>query len=239
MIKPLLITSLCAFVAAAGFFSLAAASGVAHGNGDFWRNMEHWDFDNGDGPRVNGDGPTTTRTLAWPGGEKLEVAIGADVTYTQGPNAGIVATGPKGAVENLIVRDGELRFDRPMRHNGDLKVVMTAPDVKEFHLLGSHNLSIRDYKQDRLEVGLAGSGDVDVHGETQSFKLGIAGSGDVDAADLKVADAKVSIAGSGDATVGPTKNAEISIAGSGDVELTSHPDNLKSSVMGSGSVTTR
>lgn len=239
MIKPLLITSLCAFLAAAGFFSLAAASGVAHGQGDFWRNMEHWDFDSGDGRRVNGDGPLTTRTIPWPGGEKLEVAIGADVSYTQGPAASIVATGPKGAVDNLIVRDGELRFDRPMRHNGDLKIVMTAPDVKEFSLLGSHSLSINGYKQDRLDVALAGSGDVDVHGETRSFKLGIAGSGDVDAADLKVADAKVNIAGSGDAKVGPTNSAEISIAGSGDVELTSHPANLKSNVMGSGSVTTR
>ena len=239
MIKPLLITSLCAFLAAAGFFSLAAASGVAHGNGDFWRNLEHWDFDSGDGPRIEGGGPVTTRTLAWPGGETLEIAIGADVEYTQGSAASIVATGPKGAVDNLVVRDGELRFDRPMRHNGGLKVVMTAPDVKAFSLLGSHSLTIRGYQQDRLEIALAGSGDVDVHGETQSFKAAIAGSGDIDAADLKVADAKVNIAGSGDATVGPTNSAEISIAGSGDVELTSHPADLKSNVMGSGSVTTR
>lgn len=240
MIKPLLITSLCAFLAAAGFFSLAAASGVAHGNGEFWKNFDRIGDDDDDGMRVNGEGPTTTRTLTWTGGDKLEIQMGgADVQYTQGPVASIVATGAKGTVDNLIVEDGELKFDRRMRHRGDLKIVMTAPDVTHFAVMGSPNLTISNYQHDTLDVGVAGSGDVTVKGTAKSMKLSIAGSGDIDASELKLTDADINIAGSGNAKLSPTGAVEVSIAGSGDVELGSQPANLKSHVMGSGSVTTR
>lgn len=236
MIKPLLITSLCAFLAAAGFFSLAAASGVAHGDGAFWRNFDRMGDDD-DGMRVNGEGPTTSRTLTWTGGDKLEIAVSADVKYTQGPVASIVATGPKGTVDNLVVEDGEIKFDRRMRHRGDLKIVMTAPDVTQFAIMGSPNLTIENYRHDTLDVGVAGSGDVNIKGEAKSLKLSIAGSGDIDASDLKLTDAEVNIAGSGNAKLSPTGTVEVSIAGSGDVDLGSHPANVKSHVMGSGSVT--
>ncbi len=233
MIKPLLITSLCAFLAAAGFFSLAAASGVAHG-GNKWSNF---DFMSGD--RIEGDGPQTTKSIAWPGGDTLEVSIGADVRYVQGPNTGLVVTGRKSTVDNLTVSNGELRFVKNMRNRGDLDVVLTAPDVSRFKLNGSNSLTVDNYNQDTLELSVAGSGDADLNGTARSLTLSIAGSGDVDAEGLVLADAKVSIAGSGEAKVGPTQSADIHIAGSGDVELTSRPASLKSSVAGSGSVNTR
>jgi hypothetical protein len=232
MIKPLLITSLCAFLAAAGFFTLSAASAVAHGS-SFPGNISFM------GDRIEGEGPQTTKTIPWPGGDTLEVSLGADVRYVQGPNTGLVVTGRKTTVDNLEVSNGELRFIKPMNHRGDLDIVLTAPDVKTFKLRGSHSLIVDNYDQDTIDVSLAGSGDVDINGKARRLDLSIAGSGDVDAADLVLAEAKVKIAGSGDATVGPTQSAEISIAGSGDVELTSHPATMNSKVAGSGSITTR
>lgn len=235
MIKPLLITSLCAFLAAAGFFSLAVASGVAHGGNEFWRNFD--DFDSNDRrERISGDGPQTTRTLAWPGGDSLEISVRADVKYTQGPVGSLTVTGPKGAVEHLIVDDGELRFDRRMRDTGRLSIVMTAPDVKEFVLAGSQNLSIDGYQQDTLAVTIAGSGEMVVRGAAKTLELNIAGSGDVDASGLTLDDAEVNIAGSGDATIAPKLSADINIAGSGDVVLKSNPAKLETSIFGSGSV---
>jgi hypothetical protein len=230
MIKPLLITSLCAFLASAGFFTLAAASNVAHGN-----SMRNFDFMSGD--RIDGEGPQTSRTIPWPGGDLLEVSLGADVRYVQGPNTGLVAIGRKTTVDNLEVINGEVRFIKPMNNRGDLEIVLTAPDVTRFKLRGSHNLIVDFYDHDTMDVSLAGSGDVDLNGKARSLNLSIAGSGDVDAANLVLTDATVSIAGSGDATIGPTQSADISIAGSGDVELTSHPVTVKSRVAGSGSIT--
>jgi hypothetical protein len=235
MIKPLLITSLCAFLAAAGFFSLAVASGVAHGGNDFWRNFEDFDSDNR-GPRVSGDGPQTTRTLIWPGGDTLVIAVRADVKYTQGPVGSLTVTGSKGAVDHLIVDDGELKFDRRMRDTGRLSIVMTAPDVKEFVMAGSQNLSIDGYNQDKLTAVIAGSGEMVVRGAAKTLELNIAGSGDVDAGGLTLDDAEINIAGSGDATIAPRLSAEVNIAGSGDVLLKSNPPKLETAIFGSGSV---
>lgn len=232
MIKPLLITSLCAFLASAGFFTLAAASNVAHGN-----SMRNFDFMSGD--RIDGEGPQTARTIPWPGGDTLDVSIGADVRYVQGPNAGVIVTGRKTTVDNIEVANGEIRFIKPMNHRGDVDIVLTAPDVTRFKLRGSHSLTVDFYDHDTIDVSLAGSGDVDLNGKARRLDLSIAGSGDVDAEDLVLTEAKVSIAGSGDATVGPTQSAEISIAGSGDVDLINHPVNVQSRVAGSGSITTR
>lgn len=238
MIKPLLITSLCAFLAAVGFFSLAAASAVAHGDSTFWQNLEHWDS-NSAGPGLRGGGPQTVRTLTWPGGDTLEVAIGADVIYTQGPVASVTVTGPKTTVDHMVFRNGRLMLDTPIRDTGDVNVVMTAPGVKKFVLAGSQNLTIAGYRQDSLDATLAGSGDLNISGAADRLKINIAGSGDVDAAALTVKDASVNIAGSGDATIAPTASVDVNIAGSGDVELTTHPANVKSSVFGSGSVILR
>lgn len=230
MIKPLLITSLCAFLAAAGFFSLSAASAVAHGS----RFPDNISFG---GDRGDSDGPQTTRTIPWPGGDTLEVSIGADVQYTQGPVASLTVTGGKDVVDNVVVENGEIRFSRSIRNHDDVRVVMTAPDVKRFKLHGSHSLTVDNYDQDTIDVSLAGSGDIDLNGKARSLKLDIAGSGDVDAADLVLSDATVSIAGSGDAKLAPSQTADISIAGSGDVDLTGHTATVKSRVAGSGSIT--
>lgn len=237
MIKPLLITSLCAFLAAAGFFSLAAASGVAHGGGNFWQNLDNLSVRPDEDRRDRRDGPVVTRTIPWTGGDTLEVSLGADVQYTQGPVANLTVTGGKSAVDNVMVSNGEIRFSRSMQNHRDVRIVMTAPDVTKFKLRGSHSLVVDNYDQDTMEVSLAGSGDIDLNGKARRLDLSIAGSGDVDAADLALSDATVSIAGSGDAKLAPTQTVDISIAGSGDVELTSHPATVKSRVAGSGSIT--
>jgi hypothetical protein len=210
-----------AVLAAAGLLALAAASGAAYGAGK------------------PGDGPQTTRTIPWPGGDTLGVSVGADVRYTQGPNTGLVATGRKATVDNLVIVNGNVRFARWMPNSGDLVLVLTAPDVRRFKLAGSNSLSVNRYDQESLELSISGSGDADLNGKTRRVDLSISGSGEIDAAGLAAADAKINISGSGDAKVGPTQSADINISGSGDVELTSSPAKLNSKVSGSGSVKTR
>lgn len=210
-----------AVLAAAGLIAMAAVSGAAYGAG-------------------NGNGPQTTRTLPWPGGDTLGVSVGsAKVRYTQGPNRGLVASGRTATIDNLEIVNGNVRFKRWMRNSGDVVLVLTAPDVRRFKLGGSNSLTVDRYDQDSLEVSISGSGDADLNGKTRRVDLSISGSGEVDAADLAVADARIRISGSGEAKVGPTQSADITISGSGEIELTSSPAKLNSRVSGSGKVTTR
>ena len=217
-----LLASRSAVLAAAGLLAMAAASGAAYGAGK------------------QGNGPQATRTIPWPGGDTLGVSVGsAKVRYTQGPNRGLVATGRKATVDNLVIVNGNVRFARRMLNSGDLVLVLTAPDVRRFSLAGSNSLSVDRYDQDSLKLSISGSGDADLNGKARMVDLSISGSGEIDAADLAVADAKINISGSGEAKVGPTQSADVRISGSGDVELTSSPAKLNSRVSGSGKVTTR
>lgn len=182
-------------------------------------------------------GPQGTRELAWTGGDTLDVDMPAEITYTQAPGAGkLTITGPQGALDNLEIEDGHLRYAHGRQHGTELTIVMTAPAVTRFDLSSSGKLEIRDYKQDKLSLDLSGNAEVSAKGETRSLALSIDGSGDTDLTDLKLADAAVDIQGSGQATLAPTGSANINISGSGDVTLLTRPAKLESDVSGSGSI---
>lgn len=237
-------------IAVAGFFvallSLAGAAGL--GGADiarngwkipaFWNNEDNWrDSDNGS---VSWDGPTTTRDLTWDGDEQFEISVPAYITYTQGPVAKLTVEGPKEAVDRVVMEGGHLRFDthrgyRNSRGNR-FKVTLTAPTVTQFRLEGSEHLSIIDYKQDELEVHIAGAGNVTAKGEARHVELHVAGSGDADLGGVKADEVKVSIAGSGNATVAPKNSVEIHVAGAGDITLLTRPPNVEQHIAGSGHI---
>lgn len=199
--------------------------------------------------------PEVTRTLAWSGGDQLSLMMPGQVVYRQGDEAGVTVTGPRGMVERVRLREGRLSledYDEDEEERGylrwsrngirawsatdALKVVVTAPSVSRFDTGANGDLMIRDYDQARLEVTINGSGDVRARGRTEALALTINGSGDADLEDLVVADARVSVAGRGDARVGPTGRAEVEVSGRGDVTLTRSPAQLEQSVTGWGEV---
>jgi hypothetical protein len=240
MTRPLLITAACGYIVAIVCFAAAFSLGGGQWAPWTWRDGQgfdawDWDFD-GRGPAVSGGGPETTRVLAWPGGSELTVNVPAEVVYTQGPEARLTVIGPRGAVEQLTIEDGRLRFQHRVHRAGRLRVAMTAPDVDSFILNGTQRLRIEGFKHDRLEVRLAGSGDVEARGEAHTVELTIAGSGDVDLSGVTADEAEVTILGSGDAVVSPRNRAEVDIAGSGDVTLTTRPAMLDTDIRGSGRV---
>lgn len=92
----------------------------------------------------------------------------------------------------------------------------------------------------RLKASLAGSGDMNVASLTGPLEVNIAGSGDVAVTGGAVADADISIAGSGGVQIdAPVQRLEVSIAGSGDVTVEGAAASLKASIMGSGDVSVR
>lgn len=84
---------------------------------------------------------------------------------------------------------------------------------------------------------LAGSGKLKLRGETAKLKVDIAGSGDYESPELKSEDAKIAIAGSGNAHVYASMKLDVEIAGSGDVYygMTTNPA-ISTSIVGSGSL---
>jgi len=250
MIRVLIIIAVAGFVLATACFGIAAALGgrdiVKNGwsfNGANW--IIDWDDDDA-GARW--DGPTTTRDVTWAGAESIELDVPADVTFTQAPVAKLAITGPKGAVDSVVVEGGRIRFadgdgfsgvtigGRHHRHGRRLQIAIAAPNAHAFALNGSQTLSINGFKQDVLMLDIAGSGRVTARGEAKSVDVGLAGSGEIDLTELGVDDAKVDIAGSGETTLGPRQSADIVISGSGDVTLLTSPAKVSTDISGSGAV---
>lgn len=243
-------------IAVAGFLvsvvSLSAA--VAIGGPDFFTDSvwEHWadggpwrwgwdsdDWADRHRRRDRDSGPQTTRDLAWNGSDTLSIEVPADVRYTQAPGPGkITITGPEREVADIEVEDGHIHDVRHGHHHrwGDLTVVVSAPSVSRFTLASDGTLSIDGYKQEKLNLDIAGSAKVTAKGEAKGVELSIAGAGVADLSDLRVSDADVTVDGSGETTLGPTGAANIDISGSGDVTLLNHPSKLETNVSGSGSI---
>jgi hypothetical protein len=248
MTRTLALIAAASFVLAVGCLSSAAVlgwHGIAHHHwGPFWThdwNVEVRD-DNGKDVWIRNhgdtaDGAQTTREIAWNGGDRLDVDIGADVTYTQGPGpAKLVITGPAEAVNAVQLSGSHLEFTDDNDLAEPLKVTMTAPAVKSFAINGSGSLAINGYDQDELDLDVSGSGNVTAHGKAKSLKLDISGSGDVDASGLAAASADADISGSGKASIAPTDAASLSISGDGEIDLMSHPAKMTSDVSGSGRI---
>lgn len=249
------------FIIAGAALVLATASiggAMALGGRDLARNGWVWTIHDGDDTvrfeRQRGapaDEPTTTRTLAWTGSDRLILSLPADVEYVQGAQASVVVTGPKSAVDRVRLNNGELDMDSHTEvvvfgwnSNGltassdsdRLRIVVTAPSVTRFDLDGSGELAIRDYDQETLTLNVSGSGSATAQGRAATVSVDVSGSGEVDLTALTATDASVDVSGSGEATVGPTGEADVDISGSGNVTLTRKPTRQTVEISGSGEV---
>lgn len=249
MIRVLVMIAVAGFLVSMVTLSVAVGIGgpdiIRHGGWN-WSNG-HWSMgheDHGFGLQYNHGsdretGPQASRELAWTGGDTLTVEIPADIQYTQAPGpAKLTVTGPKGAVDDLRLKDGRLTFSG--RHGGShwgyVSVVMTAPNVSTFELDGAGKLTVAGYRQETLKLDLSGDSEVNVKGEAKTLDLQISGSADTDLGGLKVQKAQVEIDGSGQATIAPIDSAEVNISGSGDVTLLTNPSRLETNITGSGAI---
>lgn len=161
----------------------------------------------------------------------------------------------------IIRRDGnsllvKLKDHVLLRNTSNVKVSVELPNLKSVDVAGSGNIrSVGTIENDdKIDVDIAGSGDVYlevrtpmvsssvagagkslIKGETRKLDIDIAGSGDVDASGLKSEEAEVNIGGSGNVKVFASLKLDITIAGSGDVVYYGNPG-ISKSVVGSGNI---
>lgn len=120
--------------------------------------------------------------------------------------------------------------------SGDVRGEGINSPQLDLSIAGAGDMRLGKLSCDEVKISVAGSGDVVAGGKTQKLSISIAGSGDVKTEGLAAEDVTVSIAGSGDAVVAAKQNLTVKVAGSGDVKYVGNPPNIKSSIMGSGSV---
>lgn len=246
MIRVLSIVAVAGFLVSAVTLSIAVAltgpQAIMNGAWSFdeggWGWHDHHHYHHSDhADRWGSAGPDQTREIAWSGDDRLEIAVPAEVQYTQvaGP-AKLTVTGPAASLDQLRMDGGRIAYTDDEDHPGRLRIVVSAPSVKDFEIQSSATLTIAGYKQDHLSISIPGDGDVKASGEANEGQVQISGSGRADLGDLRTRIARVDISGSGEAEIAPTDTAEINISGSGDTVLKTDPPHLKTHVSGSGEV---
>jgi hypothetical protein len=244
MIRTLVLIAGASFVLAVVCLSGAAALGwhaFHHRHFHPWEMRFHrdgWTMDTP--PETNAmapAGPATTRQLTWSGGDALSIDVPGEVQYTQSPGpATITVSGPADIVNHVVVDGEHLRLEDGGFFGGEVKVVMTAPNVRRFSISGSDTLSINGFDQPELDLDVSGSGNVTAKGKAHETHVDISGDSQVDFGGLAVDAAQASISGAGRATLAPTASADLHISGDGEIDLATHPAQLTTEVSGAGRI---
>ena len=231
-----------AIIAVIGLSASAVCMGAAAaiGGREFGKGFEGMDFSMfGDRPRCeNGGGYPSSRTLDWDGSDHVGIAIPGRATYAPSNDDKVHVSGNPVLVPHVRVRDGRVELDCRMGFNGarDLEITLPGREFKKFSIAGSGSLALHSIDQRRLEVRIAGSGNIKADGKVEHAEIHIAGSGDADLGEVKSQVAEVHIAGSGNTDIAATDEADIHIAGSGDVNLHANPKRLNTHIAGSGRI---
>ena len=191
-----------------------------------------------------------TRVLAWPGGDRLFIAVNADVRYQPGTDAKVVVTGPDEDIDDLVVDGGVIRDENPRwgwgwrwwrwwgwRSPRPVHIVVTAPRLSDVGASGSGRLDLGRLAQDRLTVEISGSGGVDVSGQFRSLSVSVSGSGAARLTELNVQDMSAGLSGSGWIKAsGAAGSLRLSISGSGGADMGAlQVQDVEANLSGSGS----
>ncbi|MDX2415336.1 MAG: head GIN domain-containing protein, partial [Bacteroidales bacterium] len=154
----------------------------------------------------------------------ISFGVAGRLTLEQGNSFKVVLEGDEDLLDaiDVKVRDGRLIIRKPnwrQARNEKLSVYVIMPEIKSLSVSGSGTLMNKGLlKCNKLNIGLSGSGDVELDGLTaNSLDIGISGSGGVMLEGNGAEDASISISGSGGVTAEDFKleKMEVSISGSG------------------------
>jgi hypothetical protein len=176
----------------------------------------------------------------WDGDRHLSVGVPSVLHYQRGGPARIVITGPEDVLRRLRVGGGHIEMDHdwPWHFGGDDRVDITVSGVPLDHISlgGSGRMLLGHLDQDALDVDIGGSGSASADGHVGHLKVSIGGSGKIEFAQLASADARITIAGSGNVAIAPKDEANVTITGSGEVRMQTRPEHMHSVIMGSGRI---
>jgi hypothetical protein len=233
MARALAVIAGTGIAVSAACLSLAAALA-----GDDLRNLHFGNLFRSCGEGNLADVVNNTREIAWDSDDDdVTINVPATVTYRPGTGTMLIARGSPEVLSHLQVRDGRIGLDcRGVSFGSALDLTLPGLPLSDFTLNGSGRLVLENINQPELEVSIRGSGAVEASGVAENVDLNIAGSGEARLANLAVKSMEVRIAGSGDAQIAPQDEVDINIVGSGQIRLLTQPQNIKTSIAGSGDI---
>jgi Putative auto-transporter adhesin, head GIN domain len=177
------------------------------------------------------------RTLPFDARLPLVIEAPVKLDYVRGPANKLVVSGPASLVNSLSWEGGKLSLAKGSYNaQGGLRITVTATTLPSLEVAGPGDIELNDLQQPELTVKVAGAASIEGSGKVDRLNLDTSGAGSVDFANLKATDARVSIAGVGNAEVDVSGTLDATIAGAGNVSLKRKPARLNSSIAGIGSI---
>jgi hypothetical protein len=214
--------------------------------------------------RVKGNGKLIEKTRQVGNFESLGVSGSFDVFLVRG-NEGKIELGVEENLEPYLITEVEngklkIKWKKGSNINTTKKTTVTVyfEEVSGVALAGSGDIISRDaIASDKMDVAVAGSGDIrlelkvnsthaavsgsgdiELSGTSTEFDAAVAGSGDIDASELQSQKADLKISGSGTIHASVANEIVARISGSGDIKYKGNPKVEDIKVSGSGKVST-
>lgn len=108
-------------------------------------------------------------------------------------------------------------------------------DELDLGVSGSGEIEL-DVDAGDIETSISGSGDIYLEGDADYHRVSISGSGKLDAEDMVAEKYKISISGSGTCRINVEKEIDAKVSGSGNVYYRGNPDKVYHSASGSGKI---
>ena len=214
-----------------GTIGLASAIAGTHTHTHTW-------FAGWDGEKGSGKIETETRTVE--SFDRIETDLGVNLNIHVGEPLKLTVSIDDNLLDNITTKVHghtlEISSRKSFSTEQDCAVEIWVPNLESIECNGSGEIVVHGLKADDFSFELNGSSDFSAFGTVSSLHIDVNGSGSVDARRLVADDAKVSISGSGDVQVNAKKALDVDISGSGSLEYLGHPDHIRQSVSGSGSV---
>lgn len=156
-------------------------------------------------------------------------------------------------VENGML---EINSDGKLLHGEELRLQITGKDFRALEILGAAQIStpetvktdaflldvsgacegLVNLKVKRLDIEIAGGGDMTLSGFADDCFIKISGAGEVNAEDLQTEIMDVEITGAGEVLANVATNLNVEITGAGEVKYLGNPEVMQH-ITGAGSVT--
>ena len=115
-------------------------------------------------------------------------------------------------------------------------ITVSVPNITEFTSNGSAHGEINNINNSALNIGISGSGKLQLNGKSGTVNINISGSAKIDAMSLISENSDIKISGSGNIKVYATNSVNVQISGSGTVKYKGEPKSVNQQISGSGRI---
>ncbi len=181
---------------------------------------EDWDFIG-----MKGEGPIVSRNIETVEVEGIILDIPATVYLIQGDVQNISMEGQGNILNNINYYSNggvlKLEFDQPVSKSEPVVIYMTVKSLKDVYINGSGSILTQSEfnTSGELNIGISGSGDIDLKANAKWVNMNISGSGTINLVSI-CQEISCDISGSGDINLngGQAEKSNFNISGSGNVK---------------------